>query len=142
MTRIVLVITASLFAFDVPTLMALAQTRPTTAPANPLVGSWRVISLGKKALPPNTDVVWTVDMNTIVVSLNGEVTTESTYVLKPDGRHPTIELTEKGKSKPDRVGWYEVRDGRLRLQLTAFSGKRPEAWNDDEVMILAPAPSK
>jgi hypothetical protein len=140
--RMMLIIITCLFAFEVLTRVAFAQTAPATAPANGLVGSWRVLSIGKKALPANTHVIWTIDRKTVVVTLNGEVTTESTYVLKPNERHPTIELTEKGKSAPDRVGWYEVKDDRLRLQLTVFTGEPPEAWNDDEVMVLVPAAPK
>jgi uncharacterized protein (TIGR03067 family) len=135
MKRIALNIIMFLSTLD---LLAFAQAVPATAPANPLIGRWQVLSIGKKSLPDNVKVVWSIDETSVVVTLNGEVATQSTYVLKPDEEPPTIEMTERGKTVPDRVGWYELKNGRLRLQVTLLTGKPPAAWNDDEVIVMKP----
>lgn len=124
--------------------LALADQPPAaTAPANPLIGRWQVLSVGKKKLPDNVQLFWTVDEGNVVVTVgNGDVATKSQYLLRKDGEYNVISLCEDGKKEPNRVGWYELKDGKLRIQLTLNTGKPPDEWNEDEVMLFERVPAK
>jgi hypothetical protein len=124
--------------------LALADQPPAaTAPANPLIGRWQVLSMGKKKLPDNVQLFWTFDEGNVVVTVgNGDVATKSQYSLRKDGEHNVISLCEDGKKEPNRVGWYELKDGKLRMQFTLDTGKPPGQWNEDEVMLFEAVPAK
>lgn len=116
--------------------LVLAEQPPaTTAPSSPLIGRWQVLSVGKKKLPDNVKLFWTIDEG-------NDVATKSQYSLRKDGEHQVISLREDGKKEPNRVGWYELKDGKLRIQLTVDTGKPPEQWNEDEEMLFESAPEK
>ncbi|HEY7089262.1 MAG TPA: hypothetical protein VH518_14290, partial [Tepidisphaeraceae bacterium] len=103
---------------------------------------WKLLS-GKKKLPENVSVFWTFDDRNVIVTVgNGDVATRSQYSLRAEGEHKIISLTPQGKNKPDRVGWYELKDGKLRIQVTLGTGRPPEQWNEDEVMLFEPASTK
>jgi hypothetical protein len=96
-----------IFALLLVAPSAIADQPPAaTAPANPLLGRWKVLSMGKKKLP--VPLFWTFDERNVVVTTgNGDVATKSQYSLRKDGEHDVISLCEDGKSDPSRVGWYE-----------------------------------
>lgn len=130
-----------IFALLLVAAFAIADEPAATAPANPLLGRWKVLSMGKKKLP--VPLFWTFDQrNVIVTTGNGDVATKSQYSLRKDGDHNVIELYEDGKKEPDRIGWYELKDGKLRIQVTLGTGNPPEQWSEDEVMLFEPAPMK
>jgi hypothetical protein len=123
------------------TRLAVAQ-QPATAPANLLVGRWQLLSNGARKLPPDIHIFWTFDDHNVVVTVgNGDTATTSQYSLRNDGVHDIISLCDDGKQKPNRVGWYELKDGKLRMHLTLGTGKPPERWDEDEVMLFEPAPA-
>jgi hypothetical protein len=127
----------------VATLAIADQPPAATAPANPLIGRWQVLSMGKKKLPDNVQPFWAFDERNVVVTVgNGDVASKSQYSLRKDGEHEVIALFEDGKKEPNRVGRYELKDGRLRIQLTLDTGKPPERWDEDEIMVFEPAPAK
>jgi hypothetical protein len=99
------------------------------------------LSVGKKKLPDGIHLFWTFDDRNVVVTVeSGEVATTSQYSLRNDGTHDIISLSDDGTTKPNRVGWYELKDGKLRMQLTVGTGEPPEQWDEDEVMLFDPAP--
>lgn len=110
-------------------LLALVAARPEET----LAGKWQVQSIGGKALPESKAVLWKIDDKTIEVTLNGQLTSRSTYKLGKDGDHPAIWLSPEGKTDPDRIGWYEFSGAELHLQ----TGKQmPTAWDATKTVIL------
>jgi uncharacterized protein (TIGR03067 family) len=127
----------------VATLSCAGQPSATTAPANALIGRWQVLSMGKKKMPDKVQLFWTFDERNVIVTVaNGDVASTSQYSLRKDGEHDIISLSEDGKKEPNRVGWYELKKAKLRIQLTLDTGKPPDQWNEDEVMLFESAPTK
>jgi hypothetical protein len=132
---------STLVALIVASFATADQPSVAPAPTNPLVGRWQMVSMGKKKLPDNVRLFWTFDEHNLVVSVDdGDVVTKSQYSLRKERDHDVIALSEDGKKEPNRFGWYEVKDGQLRIQVTLDTGKPPERWNEGEIMILRPAP--
>ena len=99
--------------------------------------------MGKRKLPDNVSLFWTFDERNVIVTVgNGDVATKSQYSLRKEGNHDVILLYEDGKREPLRVGWYELKDGKLRIQVTVGAGKPPAQWNEDEVMLFERTPEK
>jgi len=134
-------------AIPVVTVLIVASLaigdQPPSAPTrtNPLVGRWQILSMGMRKLPDDVKVFWTFDETSVVVTDDGgHVASKSHYSLRDDGEHHVIALSVDGKKELNRVGWYEQKDGKLRLQVTLDAGKPPERWNEDEVMLFRAAP--
>jgi hypothetical protein len=124
--------------------MAIADGPPaTTAADNALIGRWRMLSYGPKKLSDEVSLFWTFDdRNVIVTVANGDVATRSRHSLRAEGTRQTISLTEAGRDEADRVGLYELKEGTLRIQVTLFTGKPPERWDEKEVMLFERAAVK
>src|SRR5258706_11684243 len=70
------------------------QPPAATARANPLIGRWKILSMGKKKLPDNVQLFWTFDAHNVVVTDdNGDVLTKSQYSLRNDREHNVISLS-------------------------------------------------
>ena len=78
-----------------------APVNPTTAQVNPLVGRWRVVSIGRgkpAGGPDNNQLFWSFDERNVVVTVGKDaVTTKSQYSLRRDGEHQVISLYEGSK---------------------------------------------
>jgi hypothetical protein len=136
--------------FPIPVVVALIlgsfaiADQPPAPPtrANPLIGRWEFLSIGRKKLPETLKLFWTFDeRNLVVTDDNGDVISKRQYSIRKDGDHEVISLSGDGKKEPNQLGWYEQKDGKLRIQVTLDTGRPPERWNEDEVMILRPAPN-
>ncbi|MEX0717262.1 MAG: hypothetical protein WD066_11780 [Planctomycetaceae bacterium] len=75
-----------------------------------------------------------------VTVANGDVASKRPYATCADGEHQVIRIDYDAEMEPDRVGWYEFKDGKLHIQLSLGTGKPPTERNEDEVMIFEPAP--
>lgn len=111
---------------------------PATTPA-PLVGRWQILSMGARKVPDKFAAIWAIDATKIIVTLNGEVTTTSTYTTKAVDGHPTIYITAEGDKTPTRFGWYEFKGDELHMLIKLADQKPPTSWSDGEVMVLKKA---
>ncbi|MEX0703245.1 MAG: hypothetical protein WD069_14220, partial [Planctomycetales bacterium] len=97
----------------------------------------------EKKVPPDVSIFWTFDEKNVAATVaNGDAASKRQYTTLVDGEHRVIRIDYDAEMEPDRVGWYEFKDGKLRIQLTQGTGKPPTEWDEDQVMVFVPAPRK
>ncbi|HEX4794489.1 MAG TPA: hypothetical protein VH370_11885 [Humisphaera sp.] len=111
------------------------QTQPTTNRTNPLIGKWETFTIAGKNLPEEFNLIWTIDDKYITVTdKTGDQITRDAYTISMDASPHTILMKIDGEK--DRIGWFEIKDKKLRIILTINTGKPPKSWNDGTVIIF------